>query len=127
VKYLFDNCLSFRFAAMLRALEVETVALRELLPTGTSDVDIFHALRDSGYVFITADTSQPRREHEATALKRSGITALFLGRFWSKRTFWQQAIWLVSKWERIDGFASGVQIGTCAEIRENGKARPFRL
>ncbi|MEX2187271.1 MAG: DUF5615 family PIN-like protein [Pirellulales bacterium] len=127
MKYFFDNCLSYRFAAMLRALDVDAVALRDRFPAETKDVDVFRELRDSGYVFITTDARQATRDYEAKALKESGITALFFGKFWSRRTLWQQAVWLISRWERIDHFASSVQVGTCADIRENGKARPFQL
>jgi hypothetical protein len=88
---------------------------------------LFTALRGSGVVFITADTSQSTRLREATALREAGITALFLGKFWSKMGFWDQAIWVLRKWERIEGYTSNVTPGICAEIKQNGAARPFAL
>ncbi len=112
---------------MLRALEVDAVALREQYPQGISDVSLLAALRGSGCVFITADRSQKTREQEARALIQSGITSLFLGAFWTKKTFWDQAIWMLLRWRRLDGFASSVQPGACADVSENGKAKPFYL
>jgi len=125
--YFFDNCLSYKFANMLKALDVDAIALRERYAENISDVDLFTALRGSGVVFITADASQTTRIQEATALREAGITALFLGKFWSKMTFWNQAIWTIRKWDRIEGFAANVTTGICAEIKQNGAARPFAL
>jgi hypothetical protein len=124
--YFFDNCISYRYAEMLRALEVETIALRERFPENFSDVDLFAALGGIPHlVFITCDTSQSTRRQEARALQEARITALFLGPFWGKMLFWPQAVWLVTKWQRIDGFASNVTPGTCADIKQNGAAMVF--
>src|SRR5687767_6110672 len=112
---------------MLKALDVDAVALREEYPPSITDEDLFAALRGSDRVFITADTSQTTRSHEARALIQAGVTALFFGRFWGKMILWQQARWLVTKWLKIDAFASSVAKGTCAEIQQNGKARIFHF
>jgi hypothetical protein len=50
------------------------------------------------------------------------VTALYFGPYWSKKNGWQQAVWLMRRWEVIDGFVRGVERGTIAEIKENGKA-----
>lgn len=112
---------------MLRALDVDAVALREKERANIDDVALLRELKESGYVFITADKSQKSREYEARALIQSGVSALFLGAFWSKKTFWDQAVWLISKWKRIEAFAGSVEVGTCADVKENGRARPFYL
>jgi hypothetical protein len=127
VKYFFDNCISYRYALMLRALDVDAVALKEQFSEDIKDLALFPRLRGTGVVFITSDTSQSTRLQEARALREAGVTALFLGPFWGKMTFWPQAIWIVSKWERLDGFARNVTPGTCAEIRQNGAALVFGL
>src|SRR6187551_436399 len=107
---------------MLRALEVDAVALREELAENIKDPDLLAQMQGSDRVYITADTSQTTRLAEARALKEAGITALFFGPFWSKQKRWPQAVWLLKHWPLIDGFAAGVQKGTCAEIKQNGRA-----
>lgn len=127
MKYLFDNCISPRYAKMLQALDVDVVALRELFSANIQDEELFQRIRGSQYVFLTADTSQKTREKEARGLREAGVTALFLGPFWGRLTLWQQAGWLVNKWPTVDGFARGAEKGTCAEIKQNGRCNLFRI
>jgi len=127
VKYVFDNCLSPRYAAMLSALGVDAVPLRDEMPEDTKDVDIFPAFKGHPIGFITCDTSQRTQKAEARALRDCGATALFLGPFWPKMTFWQQAAWIVSRWERIQAFSEAVKRGTSADIKRNGKPAIFQL
>jgi hypothetical protein len=125
VKYFFDNCISFKFAAMLRALDVDATALKDRFEPGIPDEEFLRQLKNSRFVYITFDHKQKTRESEARAIMESGCTSLWLGPFWGKKQFWQQAGWLVNRWDSIDKFANSVVEGTCAEINENGKARPF--
>jgi hypothetical protein len=128
VKYFFDNCISYRFARMLAALEeFEVVALRDMFPTDVDDVTMFRELKGSGFVFVTCDDRQKTREGEAQALHEAGLTALWFGPFWSKKQFWDQARWIINRWPIIDGYVKGVTPGTCAEVKENGRSRPFPL
>ena len=57
------------------------------------------------------------------ALRQSGISAVFLARFWSKLTFWDQAAWLVTHWPDIERLAANTTMGTYAEIQQNGAVR----
>jgi hypothetical protein len=127
VKYFFDNCISYRYAEMLEALGVEAVALREQFSEHIQDPALFESLKGTGVVFVSSDTSQTTRSHEARALREAGITAIFFGPFWGKMQFWDQAVWLMRRWPLIDGFCCGVDLGTCAEIKQNGRARVISL
>jgi hypothetical protein len=98
VKYFFDNCISYRYARMLAALEeFEVVALRDKYALDIDDVELFRELSGSGYVFVTCDDRQKTREGEAKALQAAGLTALWFGRFWSKKQFWDQAKWIITR------------------------------
>jgi hypothetical protein len=127
VKYFFDNCLSYRYVDMLRALDVDATALRSQFSESIKDFDLFQQIGGSGSVFVSCDLAQTTRLLEATALKQSGVTAIYFGPYWTKMDFWQQAIWLVSHWQSIDRFASSVVQGTFAEIKRNGKAMVFTI
>ena len=106
---------------MLAALDVSAVSLRSVLPQDVGDVELFAYLNGSDSVFVSCDLSQRKR------LKESGVTALYLGPFWGKMQFWQQAVWLVTRWETIDKAASSAVKGSFAEIKRNGKALYFTL
>ena len=122
MRYFLDNCLSFRYAGMLRALDVEAFALREELAENASDVEVFRYLRGRDLVFVTADRKQLVRVAEAAELKAAGISAMYFSRFWGAYNLWQQAAWLVSRWPRIDSVQQGVVKGTILELKQNGKS-----
>jgi len=121
VKYFFDNNISPRYAAMLRALDVDVTALRELFPPDIKDIDFLSQLTEC--ILITGDQRLLTRKVEAAALRQSGISALFLARFWTKMTFWDQARWLVTRWPDIDRFASHTSMGAYAEVQQGGAIR----
>ena len=126
--YFFDNCISYKLSDMLRALDVDTESLREKHPTNIKDLVLFSQLQKRrDVVFVSVDRSQLTREAEARALKEADMTALYFGPFFQKMKFWDQAIWLVKRWPRISGYAEGVVMGTCAGIKQNGRAEVYRL
>ena len=124
--YFLDNNICFRYADMLKALLVDIVALREVFPQDIKDPDLLTALKGTDYVFISSEKRMKQKPIEARLLRETGVTALFLGPFWSRLGFWQQAIWLVRKWELIDAFARSARKGTLADIQQNGRLRPFQ-
>jgi hypothetical protein len=127
MKYVFDNCISYRLAEMLRALNEDVIHINSLMPVDTPDVELFEKIKHDGRVFVSLDRMQKTREREALAIKENRITGLWLSRFFCKKIFWEQAVWLVKHWKTIDGYVSGVEVGTCAEIKENGKSMPFTI
>lgn len=112
---------------MLSALQVEAVSLRAEFSESVADEDFLRELRSKHDVYMTYDHKQKTRTAEAAAIRESGVTALWFGPFWGKKTFWQQAKWIVTRWELIDRFATSADPGTCAEVKENGKSRAFAL
>ena len=112
---------------MLSALDVDVIPLRQMFPHDIKDVDLFAKLKNTHRVFVSCDRKQRRREQEALAIREAGLTSLWLGPFWSKYQFWEGAKWLVNRWEVIEGYASGVAQGTCAELGQNGRSKPFQL
>lgn len=107
---------------MLRALDVEVVALKDELAPNTKDVDVFRHLRDSGYTFVTLDRRQLTRIAEASELRAAGISAIYIGPFWPSMQLWQQAAWLVQKWPLIHSVQLGLQKGSVVEVKRNGKS-----
>lgn len=114
---------------MLRALGVNVVALREVMPANTKDRDFLGDLkRKYGVdVFISNNTAQRTNEVEARLLKESGVTSPYFNPFWNKLKKWPAARWLINKWENIDNYASSAAPGSCADIQQNGRMRAFNL
>ena len=114
---------------MLRALGVNVVALREVMPANTKDRDFLGDLkRKYGVdVFISNNTAQRTNEVEARLLKESGVTSLYFNPFWNKLKKWPAARWLINKWENIENYASSAAPGSCADIQQNGRMRAFNL
>jgi hypothetical protein len=121
VQYFFDNSISYRLAAMLRALDVDARSLRQEFAEDIQDVDLFQQLHGRDLTFVATDMRQLTRQHEAKALRAAGISAIYFAPFWSKLELWEQASWLISRWPKIDGFISGAARGTVAEIKRNGR------
>lgn len=128
MKFFFDNCISFRLADMLRALGVDAVALRHEMDANTDDLTLLETLsKTTDTVLVSLDRAQTRVPVEASALKSANITALYFGRFWSRKELWDQAIWLVRRWKQIEGFAEGTERGTVAVVKENGRAQSISI
>lgn len=127
MRYFLDNCISYRFALMLRALDVDIVALREELDLQTPDLGIFQHLSRSDRIFISEDRKQLSRLCEASELKAAGISAIYFAPFWGKLRFWKQAEWLIRRWELIDNAQQALARGTVVEVKQNGKHLPIAL
>jgi hypothetical protein len=128
VTYFFDNCISYRLCEMLRSLGEDVECLRQNHAQNTDDISIFSELSGrSNIVFISTDESQTTRKEEARALRHAGMTALYFAPFFQRMQLWSQAVWILSRWQKIKGFAEGAAQGTCAEIKQNGRAQVFQF
>jgi hypothetical protein len=112
---------------MLAALGVDIEAIRDEFPAAVKDPVFLEKFKGRDIVFISHNTKQTTNPIESKLLKKANITTLYLAPFWSKMVFWDQAVWLVRHWPKIDGFAKGAAKGTCAEIKHNGKSLIFQL
>lgn len=106
---------------MLRALDVDVTALRDALPPSTDDVAMLEFLQGSDFVFVSADRRIRKVTVEVAALKAARITNLFFRPFWANMKLWDQALWLVKNWPKIDAFTEVVTKGTSGEMKQNGK------
>ena len=127
MKYLLDNNISHRYAAMLRALDVDIEALRERFPQDIHDVDLYAALSSQKVAMITGDRKQQTRVAEARQIRKAKVICLWLEPFWGKMHDWSQAAWLITHRPQIDEFARNVVQGTCATIKRNGKCQMIQL
>lgn len=106
---------------MLRALDVQIDALRDVVDHDTPDTVLFELLSGSDYIFISQDRAQLTRVAEATALRAAGISALYFGPFWSGLGFWKQAQYLIKNWQEFDTVLRRLAKGSIVEAKLNGK------
>lgn len=123
--YLFDNNISFRFAHALQILGADALAVRDVPGLGETAADpvILAWLSGRECILITGDQRIRTRPIEVTALRRYGVAALFMDRFWSRLAFWQQAAWLVAHWPVIEEYAAGAPPGASALLQQRGRIR----
>lgn len=129
MKYIFDNDISYRYAAMLRGLGVDAHGVREVegLSHDTKDPEILRYLSAREIVFLSADRGIVSKTWELRALRDAGVTALFLAPFFHRQDFWKKAEWFIRHWRTIDGFARGATRGTLAEIKQGGRSQLIRI
>lgn len=106
VKVLFDHNMPPRIARALHALiEIDghaAVALRDMFPPNTSDVDLYTALgREPGWIVISKDEAQAKRAPERRAILSSGVVAYYLSPKLRKLSVNQQAATIIWQWDKI--------------------------
>lgn len=124
---LLDNDISYRIAHALKALGQDVDAMRDVYGEDAKDPDWIPAAAKAGYVVITVDRRMQRVQSECKALKDSKLTVLFIRPFFSKLKMWPKAVWMISKWDRIAGYAVSAKKGTTAEVQLNGSCSEIRL
>jgi hypothetical protein len=122
-----DNMISPCFAEALRALEQDVCALREKFPPDTLDTVWLTKLGERGWPLITLDRRILSRPQELLALRQAGVTAFFLGPFFSKAAFWDQAVWLLRHWPKFRDVTAALVKGACFTVQQNGKMTPRQL
>jgi len=121
MKYFMDHCCSRKLARILALLSVDIVALTDLFPENTLDVDFLPKLREWDRILVTADKRIRTARLEATALMKSGVSAIILGPAFLKMQRWDQAKFLISHWREIDEFISQQNPGTIIRVQHTGK------
>ncbi len=126
MRFILDNMISHKFAGALKALDRDVCALREICPPSTADVEWLGELASGADVLITLDKGIRSKPHERLIFEKVGVTTFYLGPFFSKKTFWDQAVWIMRRWPQIEDVARSMLAGAVLLIQENGKMWPLR-
>ena len=126
---MFDNCVSYKLAQMLKCLDVDSVASREVLPENAKDTEIFDYLRENKpIVFVSCDRRQTRVAEECNLLKEIKVTAVYFEPFWNRRLrLWEQASWLVKHWPTIENWAESSVSGSVGAVKQRGRIEAIKL
>jgi hypothetical protein len=128
MKFLIDNNISYRIAEALTALDFEgdtVIALRKEFRQDVPDTEWLESLGKQAGVLITADRRILTRPLEITVIKHAKITSFFLGPFFPKARFWEQAVWLIKRWPDFKNAARIMEQGTCLWVPQRGTMRPI--
>jgi len=103
--FFFDNDISFRIVAALRQLvpatEHELVALRDRFPIDAKDIDWIPEVGRNGWILISKDSNQRRRESEHSALKQHQVRALYIRQSPPGAELYADAARIIKNWPKI--------------------------
>jgi hypothetical protein len=114
---LFDENFAPRIVNALRALGYPVDHVNQHVPKGTPDEDIFELTKHLGAHLLTKDAKIRRRKHEQAAYRSAGIGVfIYTGR--SKRTFTDEAVFVISTIDRVIARAIELRSGFVCEITD---------
>lgn len=86
----------------------EVIHVLDLVLKGTSDVDLFAAVKDAGVLVHITQDHHHRRPIERDAIAQSGLVVFVLNKGWASQSFYAKAARLVEWWPRIAEQAESV-------------------
>lgn len=120
MKYFLDNCLSYRYAAMLTALGMgDVTSLREHFAENALDEVWIPALGTNGWTLLGCDRGQLRKPEEKIALRDAGAIAFYLARAFDNLQLVEKAWRLVKAWPAITETAERTRGGQCYLVHVN--------
>lgn len=127
--YVNDNFGRWRsdFRAVVEHCRSKKSRGREMADALAPDEEDYFVLKPLHSGFFSTTLEVLLDHLQVNTLILTGVAGDWLGPFWRKKIVWEQAKWLISKRPNIEGFTSNVVPGTCAEIRENGRAMPLPI
>lgn len=116
--FFFDNDISFRVVHALRGLvHGHTVlALRDVFPVNALDTTWIPQVGRDGWIVISRDHNQRRREAEHNALKTNGVRVLYIRHAGTQDTLFADAARLIKNWPKIERWGLAAASGTLARL-----------
>lgn len=116
--FFLDNDISFRIAQALGSLVHghEVIALRDRFPTNTPDTVWIPEAGKNGWIVISRDHNQRRRDAEHKALKANGVRVLYVRHGARQDTLFADAARLIKNWPKIEGWGLTAAPGTLARL-----------
>ena len=118
--FFFDNDISYRIVEALKELvppdEHELRYLRQEFPMGTKDIDWIPEIGKLGWILISKDYNQRRRETEHRALRDSNVKALYLRQTGGQHEIYADAARIIKNWPKIRDWGTKAKPGTLARL-----------
>lgn len=119
--FFFDNDISFRIVRALRELvpNHELLALRERFAVSEKDVHWIPEAGKNGWIVISRDANQRRRDAEHRALKENGVIALYIRQGSKPMDLYADAARIIKNWPKISEWGVSAKAGTLARLDTN--------
>lgn len=114
---LFDENFAPKIVNALRALGFPADHVNQHVPKGTPDEQIFLLAKELGAHSITKDAKIRRRKHEQAAYRSAGI-GVFIYTGTAKRTFTDEAIFVIATTEHVMEIASELKARFVCEVTD---------
>lgn len=116
--FFFDNDISFRIARVLRELvgQHEVLALRDRFPTNTPDSVWIPEIGKEGWIVISRDQNQRRRDLEHAALKTSGSRVLYVRYGGKPDLLFADAARIIKNWPKIEQWGVKAKPGSLTRL-----------
>lgn len=114
---LFDENFVPKIVNALRALGYSVDHVNQHVPRGTPDEEIFLLAKELGAHLVTKDAKIRRRKHEQAAYRSAGI-GVFIYTGTAKRTFTEEAIFVLATTDRVIEVASQLKAGFVCEVTD---------
>ncbi len=119
--FFFDNDISFRVAEALGKLVHghEVKPLRDVFPANTPDTEWIPEVGRKGWILISRDHNQRRRDTEHLALKDHGVRALYIRYSGTQDTLFADAARIIKNWPKIEKWGTTAAPGTLARLNSS--------
>lgn len=116
--FFFDNDISFRIAQALSHLvqSHEILALRDKFAVDTLDTTWIPEVGREGWIVISSDFNQRRRDSEHKALRDNGVRALYVRHGGKPHTLYADAARIIKNWPKIEQWGLDAKPGTLARL-----------
>ena len=116
--FFFDNDISFRIARALAELVHghEIIALRDRFDQHTPDTVWIPEAGKQGWIVISRDHNQRRRDSEHAALKESGVRVLYVRYGATADSLYADAARIIKNWPKIMSWGLAAKPGTLARL-----------
>ncbi|KXK19446.1 MAG: hypothetical protein QY327_12060 [Fimbriimonadaceae bacterium] len=121
--FFFDNDISFRVVHALRHLVHghELIALRDRFSVSAKDTDWIPEAGQNGWVVISRDFNQRRRDAEHRALRNNGVKALYIRQSGNPADLFADAARIIKQWPKIQFWGLAAKPGTLAKLDSSDK------
>jgi predicted nuclease of predicted toxin-antitoxin system len=127
--FLFDNDISPRIARAIQALvenEHVVMALKDEFPSNAADVDWLPAAGRQGWIVVSRDAKQRRRDVERNAIRESGARTVYIRYSGQQNTLFGDAARIVRCWPKIATWAVPARPGECSRLNSKDEVEILR-
>lgn len=130
MRFFLDNSISPKLEAVLRALDVDAVHVKNVdgLARSAPDTVWIPVVAKNGWVAIGGDVRILRRPVERACVLDHGLIYFAFSSGFAEQQQWPQVLAVVKAWPRIEELAARARPQDCFEVTwSTGKIEPFAV